>query len=83
VANQAVQKTIDAVNAADTVIDSATVFINSVPGLIQTSVQQALANGATAAELQPVSDLADTLTAKAGALQAAVVANTPAAPPGP
>ena len=68
------------VTAANTVEQSAIVFINGVPALIQAAVAQAQANGATAAQLQPVTDAATQLKANADALAAAITANTPAAP---
>jgi hypothetical protein len=69
------------IEAATTVVDSATAFITGVPTLIQAAVQAAIANGATAAQLQPVADVANVLEARAAALSAAIVANTPSAPP--
>ncbi len=73
--------TIAAMTAAETVEDAATAFIIGVPALISAAVTQALANGATAAQLAPLTDLNAQLKLKSDALQAAVVANTPAAPP--
>jgi len=70
---------INEITNATTVEDSAVAFINGVPGLVQAAVDAALANGATAAQLQPVTDLGAQLQAKSDALQAAIVANTPAA----
>lgn len=69
---------IEAITAAVTVIDSAIVLVRSIPDLIATAVAAAVENGATAEQLQPLSDLADSLNAKAEALAAAVAANTPA-----
>lgn len=69
------------VTKARTVMASATSLVNGIPGLIQSAVQQAIANGATAEELKPVSDLGIALDAEADALAAAVLANTPAAGP--
>jgi hypothetical protein len=69
---QQVKANTDAENAAVTVL-------NGIAGRIDTAVQAALANGATAAELQPVSDEVAALKSSADALSAAVVANTPAA----
>lgn len=65
---------------ATTVEDSATALINGIAAQIAAAVQAALANGATAAEIQPVADLGTQLQAKSDALQAAITANTPAAP---
>ncbi len=69
---------IEAITAAVTVIDSAIVLVKSIPDLIATAVAAAVENGATAEQLQPLSDLADSLNAKAEALAEAVAANTPA-----
>ncbi len=66
------QPIIDDMTEADTVMDAAIIFIQGVPSLIQAAVDAALANGATAEQLQPVSDLAAVTKAKADALQAAL-----------
>ena len=68
---------------ATTVMDSAIVFVNGVPKAIQAAVDAAIANGATAAQLQPVADLGTALQAKSDALVAALAANTPQPPPTP
>jgi len=68
---------IDEITKTGTVVDSAVVFINGVPGLIADAVAKAVANGATEAELKPVRDLGDQLKAKSDALAAALTANTP------
>ena len=65
---------------ATTVEASATALINGIAAQIASAVQAAIANGATAAELKPVSDLGTALQTQSDALQAAVTANTPAAP---
>ena len=67
------------VQAAETVEDSATAFIQGVPGLIAAAVAKALANGATEAELAPLAQLTTDLKAKSDALTAALTANTPSA----
>ncbi len=77
------QPLIDEITADGTIIDGATTFIQGVPALIQTAVDAALSNGATAAELAPVQAVADALTTKAAALQAAILAGTPNPPPAP
>ncbi len=77
------QPTIDIMTAADTVMDSAAALIGSFPGLIKTAVDAAIAGGATAAQLQPVTDLGVAMKAKSDALLAAVAANTPSPPPTP
>lgn len=73
----------DQIAATDTVIDSAIVLINGIQAQIATAVAAAIANGATAAELAPLTDLNAGLKAKTDALAASVAANTPAAPPTP
>lgn len=55
--------------------DSATALINGIAAKIQAAVDAALANGATAAELQPVIDEVNALNASSDALAAAVAAN--------
>lgn len=58
---------------------SAQVLIEGFVVRVQSAVDAALANGATAAELAPVQAEVDAMAASAAALSAAVVANTPAA----
>jgi hypothetical protein len=74
---------VDAMTQTNTVIDAAIVFIDSVPTLVSDAVSLALANGATAEQLAPVSDAAAALNAKRDALIAALAANTPNPPPQP
>ena len=69
------------VTAATTVVDSATLFINGVAEKILDAVAAALADGATSAQLQPLSDLGTTLQTESDALAAAIQANTPPPPP--
>ena len=78
---QVIDDLVAAVAAADNVFDAAVTFINGVPGLINAAVQQALAGGATAAELGPVTQVANDITTKAAALQAALTQNTPTPTP--
>ena len=59
--------------------DAATLLINGIAARVQSAVDAAIANGATAAELAPVTDEVVALKKSADALSAAVVANTPAA----
>ncbi len=59
---------------------SAITFINSVPTLISTAVTAAIANGATAAQLAPLTKVVSDLKTSAGALQAALTANAPPTP---
>lgn len=72
---------IAAVEKAKGVIESATVLISGFQARLDSAVSAALANGATAEQLQPLSDLSVELDAKANDLAAAVAANTPPAPP--
>lgn len=69
--------------AAETAVNqSAITLINGIPALVQTAVQQALAAGATPAQLQAFNDLDAALKSQATGLAAAVTANTPT-PPAP
>ncbi len=66
--------------AADvTVMASATTLIDGFAARLQAAVDKALANGATAEQLAPVTDDVAALTAGRGTLAAAVTTNTPAA----
>jgi len=58
---------------------SAVIVLNGIAKRIADAVAAAIANGATAEELAPVSDEVAALKASSDALAAAVVANTPAA----
>lgn len=69
------QAVIDQIRNTNGVIDSATLLINTFSSRIQTAVDAALANGATAAELQPVTDELASINAKTAALASAVAAN--------
>ena len=71
------------VTEATTVMASATTLIDGIAARIQAAVDAAIAGGATAAQLAPVQAEADALKASSAALSAAVVANTPGAPPTP
>ena len=62
---------------------SAVTFINGVPGLISAAVTAALAGGATAAQLAPLSTLAANLQTSAAAITAAIAANAPTPAPAP
>lgn len=68
------------VTQATTVQRSAIVLINGIAGRIDAAVKEALANGATAEELVPLSTLSDELEAATTELAAAVEANTPKPP---
>jgi len=65
-----------AVDKNTTVVNSAVTLINGIADRIQNAVNAALANGATAAELQPLTDEVKALNDNADALAAAVQANT-------
>ena len=67
------------VRATTEVEDSATALINGFAARLQAAIDAAIANGATAAELAPVSAEVTALKTASDALAAAVVANTPAA----
>jgi hypothetical protein len=67
------------VAATTSVEDSATMLINGFAARVQAAVDQAIANGASAAELAPVQAEVDALKAASDALSQAVAANTPSA----
>jgi len=67
--------TIQTVKDTEGVVDSATALINSFATRIQAAVDAAIGNGATAEQLQPVTDEVTALKAKSDALAAAVAAN--------
>lgn len=67
------------VAAERTVVDSAVTALTGIPALIQKAVDDALAAGATPAELQSLTDLHTAVTQQATDLAAAIPANTPAA----
>jgi hypothetical protein len=77
-ANQGLTDLIREVNETNTILDSAKTYIQGVPGLINDAVAQATANGATAEELAPLTQLAADLDAKANDVAAAIQANTSA-----
>lgn len=74
-ANPVVQAAIDAITKAKGAEESATLLINSIAGRIQAAVDAALANGATEAELAPLTQLVADVNADTDALAAAVAAN--------
>ena len=65
-----------AVEKATTVEASAAMLINGIAARIQAAVDAALANGASAADLAPITDEVSKLNAASDALSAAVAANT-------
>lgn len=82
-ANPTIDAVIQQVTATDTVIDSAVALIGGIKGQIDDAVQKALTGGATQQELQPLTDLSNTLGQKTQALADAVAANTPHQPTPP
>lgn len=69
---------------ASTAVDaSAVTLINGIGDRITAAVSAAIANGATAEQLAPVTDEVAALKASSDALSQAVTANTPAAPAAP
>jgi hypothetical protein len=62
-----------------TVAKSAETLINGIKAAQDAAISKALANGATAEQLQPLTDLGTVMDAEATSLAAAVAANTPAA----
>ena len=72
-----IQPLIDQVKADDDVVDAAVIWINGSNARIQTAIDQALANGATAAELQPLTDELAVQKSKVQAIADAIKANTP------
>jgi len=71
-----VDSVVNEANQDVTVMEGATTVINGISGMVQTAVDQALANGATAEQLQPVSDVIAVLAEKRAAL-ATAIANVP------
>lgn len=68
------------IERATTEMEGATAYVMTVPDLIAAAEAQALANGATAAQIAPFTVLGTTLRARADALTAAIAANTPSEP---
>ncbi len=79
-ANPTIDALVAQVQADDGVIDSAVIFINGSQARMDAAVQAALAGGATAADLKPITDEIALQKSKAQVLADAIVANTPAAP---
>jgi len=76
------QEVIDALAAEvaedTTIMASATTLINGFSDRLTAAVAAALANGATEAQLAPLTDLKNALDASSSKLSEAVSANTPA-----
>jgi hypothetical protein len=81
--NPTIDALIAQIEATKQVEASATVLINGFAARIQTAVDTALAGGASAADLAPITDELTAIKAATDDLSAAVVANTPAATPPP
>lgn len=69
------QPLIDKVHNTEGIVDSATTFILGEHARLQAAVDQALANGATAEQLVPVTDEVEVLKTKSDALAEALAAN--------
>lgn len=78
-ANPIVQAVIDEATQDVTVMKSAETTINGIAAVVQAAVDAALLNGATAAQLAPVSDVVTALTSERTAL-ATAIANSPGGP---
>lgn len=76
-ANPVLQQLQQQVEQTTQVIASAVTLINGIADRIQAKVAEALANGATAEELAPITDEIAALKASDQALADAVAANTP------
>jgi hypothetical protein len=74
-ANATLAEDIEQVRRTKGVIESATLVINGFAARVDAAIQQALANGATAEELAPLSAVVDETEAAANTLAAAVAAN--------
>jgi hypothetical protein len=79
-ASPILQQLTDQVAATTTVDASAVQFINGIQALIDSAIAQALDNGATAEQLQPISDASNAMKTESDALAAAILAHTPQAP---
>ncbi len=66
----AIDDLINAVAAEDVEIAKAVAMLNSIPALIDAAVATAMANGATAAQLAPLTDVKADVVAQAAALAA-------------
>lgn len=68
------QQVIDQIKNTDGVLDSATLLITTFAAREQAAIDAALANGATAAQLEPITSELANVKAKTDALAAAVAA---------
>jgi hypothetical protein len=62
------------------VMNSARIFIDGVPDMLVAAREQAIANGATAEQLEPFRQMELDLRSRRESLSAAILANTPSAP---
>lgn len=76
-----ITQVVNDVAAEDTVIKSAVVAFSGIQKRIDDAVAAALAGGATAAQLAPLTALSADIQANTKALADAVAQNTPSAPP--
>lgn len=81
--NPTVDQFVAQIESTKTVMASGTALISGILARIQNAVDAALAGGATAADLAPVQDEITTLKAATDDMAAAILANTPSAPPTP
>ena len=77
--NAEIERLKSEVARSTTVSSSAVLLINGISARIKKAVDEAIANGATAEELVPLTDLNVALSTSSNELGAAVIANTPAA----
>lgn len=75
-ANQILDEVIDEITKTIGVEDSAIAFIDTVPRLVQAGIEAALENGATAEQLEPLSNLRAELATRRDAIVAAIAANS-------
>jgi hypothetical protein len=78
-ANKTIEDLTAQVTKATTVEKSAELLINGFQSRLDAAVAAAIANGATAEELAPLTELSTAMEAESDALAAAVSANTQAA----
>lgn len=78
--NPVLQNLSDEVSQATTVMASAATLIRGISARVQAAVEAAIANGATAEELAPITAEVAALDASGNDLALAVQENTPAQP---
>lgn len=82
-ASQNIQPLIDQVKANDSIVDSAVTWINGSHQRLDAAVADALAAGATADELKPLTDELALQKTKVQAVADAIAAQAPPSPPPP